>query len=381
MQPKVPLENFSKVVEAINDCALDPTRWQDTISVVAASLQSQRCALVVYDYPSGQSKLAFQIGYPEEYWRLYEGEYRRLNPVITHVQLMPVGAAATSCTLIDDHEFFESRFYQEWCKPQGLRDSICLKVLQTEKRIGLLVANRLESYSRYGDAEVRLMTLLSPHICRAITISDALNLQIIKSEGLGATLNALASGVYITDRHGRVVFMNSAAERQVQASNALRIENNRLTPVDRWARIALATAIDEAIADEVQTPESGFTFALPGHERAGLVATILPLARGERQSFCGVLGATVAIFVQDPIVVPPFPGEAFAKLYGLTGSELRVLLAVAPGLSVKGAAEILGISDKTAKTHLQHIYSKTNTSKSTELMHLFMSSTPPVKAE
>ena len=57
------------------------------------------------------------------------------------------------------------------------------------------VANRLESYSRYGDAEVQLMTLLSPHICRAITISDVLNLQIIRLEGLGATLNALASGV------------------------------------------------------------------------------------------------------------------------------------------------------------------------------------------
>ena len=78
MQPKIPLETFSKVVEAIYDCALDPTRWQDTISVVAELLQSQRCALVVYDYPSGHSKLAFQIGYAEEYWRLYESKYRRL---------------------------------------------------------------------------------------------------------------------------------------------------------------------------------------------------------------------------------------------------------------------------------------------------------------
>ena len=37
MQPK-PLETFSKAVEAIYDCALDPTRWQDTISVVAELL-------------------------------------------------------------------------------------------------------------------------------------------------------------------------------------------------------------------------------------------------------------------------------------------------------------------------------------------------------
>jgi DNA-binding NarL/FixJ family response regulator len=87
-----------------------------------------------------------------------------------------------------------------------------------------------------------------------------------------------------------------------------------------------------------------------------------------------------AIFVQDPIVVPPFLGEAFAKLYGLTGSELRVLLAMAPGLSVKEAAELLGMGDTTARTHLQHIYGKTGTSKQTELLYLFMSSTPPVKA-
>jgi DNA-binding NarL/FixJ family response regulator len=85
-----------------------------------------------------------------------------------------------------------------------------------------------------------------------------------------------------------------------------------------------------------------------------------------------------AIFVQDPIVVPPFPGEAFATLYALTGSELRVLLAMAPGLSVKEAAEVPGVGETTAKTHLQHVYAKTGTSKQTELMDLFMRSTPPV---
>jgi hypothetical protein len=53
---------------------------------------------------------------------------------------------------------------------------------------------------------------------------------------------------------------------------------------------------------------------------------------------------------------------------------------MAPGLSVKEAAEILGIGDTTAKTHLQNIYAKTGTSKQTELMHLFMSSAPPVQA-
>ena len=213
-----------------------------------------------------------------------------------------------------------------------------------------------------------------------MAISDALSLKTIRSEALEATLNALASGVYLTDRHGRVVFMNRAAEHQVRTSNALRIENNRLAPVDRAARVAMSNAIAEAITDEAETPTSGMTLALPGGEDKGLVATILPLGRGERRNVCGAFAAMAAIFVQDPVVVPPFPGEAFAKLYGLTGGELRVLLAMAPGLGVKEAAEMLGISEATARTHVQHIYDKTGTSKQTELMHLFMSASPPVRA-
>ena len=214
---------------------------------------------------------------------------------------------------------------------------------------------------------------------QAVAISDTLNLTTIRSEALEATLNAFTTGVYLTDRHGRIVYMNRAAERLVRTSNAIRVANSHLSPIDHKARLALDRAIDEATGDEADLPTSGFTIALPGGDNAGLIATVLPLARGERQS--GAFSGMVAIFVQDPIVMPPFvPGQAFAELYGLTTSELRVLLAMVPGLSVKEAAEVLGISENTAKTHLQHIHSKTGTSKQTELMRLFMSSTPPVNA-
>ena len=47
---------------------------------------------------------------------------------------------------------------------------------------------------------------------QAVAISDALNLTTIRSDALEATLNALTSGVYLTDRDGRIVYMNRAAE-------------------------------------------------------------------------------------------------------------------------------------------------------------------------
>jgi DNA-binding CsgD family transcriptional regulator/PAS domain-containing protein len=376
----VPLETFSKVVEVIYDCALEPKRWQVTISMIAELLESQRCTLGVHDHTNWCNDLMFQVGWDDEYyWRLHEEKYSRLSPFFSSLNLLSVGEVAVQAQLVKDEEFFKTTYYQEWVKPQGLRDMIAMKALQTGQRAGILVANRVEGRPRYGDAEVRLLRLLSPHVCRAVAISDTLNLKTVKSDALEATLHALACGVYLTDRHGRIVFMNHAAERQIKTSNAIRVENNRIAPVDRAARAALARAIDETIADEAAMPAGGFTLALPEGPNAGLVATILPLTRGERQNLSGAFAAVVAIFVQDPIVVPPLPGEAFAKLYSLTGSELRVLLAMAPGLSVKETAEMLGIGEVTARTHLQHIYEKTGTSKQTELMHLFMSSTPPVR--
>ena len=381
VKPQVQLETFSKVVEAVYDCALDPNRWQPTVCTIAELTESQRCTFGVHDEGEQRNELMVQVGWDDEYWwRLHEEKYSRMSPFWAPIQLMPVGVPKTRAMLVDDEEFLESRFYLEWVKPQGLNDAITLKVLQTRQRSGLFVVNRIASMSRYGDAETSLLTLLSPHICRAITISDALNLKTVRSEALEAALNALASGVYLVDLLGRIIFMNRIAERQVEKYDALRIENSHLAPTDRVARASLRAAIDQAIIDEAATPVSGFSIALHASEGAGLVASILPLTRGERQNICGAFAAKAAIFVQDPAVVPPFPGEAFAKLYSLTGSELRVLLAMAPGLSVKEAAEVLGISETTAKTHIQHIYAKTGVSKQTELMLLFMSSTPPVKA-
>ena len=376
----IPLETFSKVVEAVYDCALDPNLWHETVGLIAALCRCQHGALGVVDLDNVCNEMTFHVGLDDHTVRLYAEKYGAMNPHNVPLQLIPVGVVATTAELVDEREFLECRFYKEYWKPLGFRRSIGFNVLKTGRRFGAMAVTRTENQGSFENADVHLLTLLAPHVCRSVAISDALNLKTVKSEILEATLDTLASGVFMTDRRGRIVYMNRAAERQVKISNALGIVNSCLAAVDRTAQGTLAKAIAEATANETETPTGGITIALPAGENVGLVATVLPLNRGERQHLGGNFAATAAIFVQDPVVVPPLPGEAFAKLYGLTGSELRVLLAMAPGLSVKQAAEVLGIGDTTAKTHLQSIYAKTGTSKQTKLMHLFMSSAPPVQA-
>jgi integral membrane sensor domain MASE1/DNA-binding CsgD family transcriptional regulator/GAF domain-containing protein len=199
-----------------------------------------------------------------------------------------------------------------------------------------------------------------------------------KREALETTLNALALAVYLIDRAARVVYMNRAAEQQLQNGGGLRLEANQLVPVDCNARAEFMKAIDLVTESASSPPLNDTIIPIPEEEGPGLIATILSLNSIELEGASRTLTAAAAVFVQDSAVPTISMGEAFAQLYGLTKSELRVLLAMSPDLSLKQVAERLGISETTAKTHLQHVYAKTHTSRQSELIHLFLCFTPPL---
>ena len=55
---------------------------------------------------------------------------------------------------------------------------------------------------------------------------------------------------------------------------------------------------------------------------------------------------------------------------GLTQAELRVLLSIVEIGGVAEVAEVLGIARTTVKTHLRHVFEKTNTSRQADLVKL-----------
>ena len=73
-----------------------------------------------------------------------------------------------------------------------------------------------------------MLKVLSPLVCRALAISDVLDIRILKSEMVEKTRDGLVAGVFLTARDGRVVYMNAVAERQVKTGNSIRVVNNRI---------------------------------------------------------------------------------------------------------------------------------------------------------
>ena len=102
---------------------------------------------------------------------------------------------------------------------------------------------------------------------------------------------------------------------------------------------------------------------------------ILPLTSPVRQISAG--RAVLALFIQEIGTTQPLPGEVLVQLYGLTPAETRLLVLLAQNMTLREAADTLGVGEATVKTHLQHVFAKTATSRQAEVVRLVMSALPP----
>lgn len=367
---------LSDTIGAIYDCALDPQEWPDTCRKIADLCESSAGGICVHDLRHTQNDQLFVFGYQLEFLEKLGAHYAQ-SPMAAADVVANIGDVKTLS--MEHQELIESRFFQDVLAPFGLKDIIWFPALRTGSRMASMHASRRDAAPYYDQREMSLFSLVAPHVCRALAISDVLDIRALRSEILEKTLDGLAAGVFLTARDGRVVYMNATAERQIKLGNSIRIVNNRISPTDPDTRAALSMAIDKASRGDSDTNLSEYSLAIPDVGGAGFVATLLPVGRGRRRDVVASFSASVAVFTKDPAEASLMPGEAFARLYGMTGGELRVLLALAQGLGAKEAADMLGIGEPTVRTHLQRIFSKTGTTRQADLLRLLQNATPPIQ--
>jgi DNA-binding CsgD family transcriptional regulator/PAS domain-containing protein len=370
---------FSQIVGDIYDCVLEPSRWLGALARIASLTQSASSSVIINDAFDSKGGSIFEHGADQKYLRLYFERYATadLRPAVAQVR--GVGELATMEMLCRGEPALAADFFNDFVKPQGFGDLIAIQLLRSGRRIGWLSTARSGIQPRYRERERRVMYLLSPHLCQALALSDAIDLVTLTSYRLEQTVDALSAGVFLTDRGGRIVYMNKSAERQLMTGNALQVINQRLTATDPETNAILARALAAEACKDAACGQTSGALALPDNTGAGYLASVLPLDGGARRELMSPFRASAGVFVQDPTAAPRTAGEAFARLYGLTGAELKVLLALAPGLTAKEAALALGLREPTIKTHLQRIYVKTGMSRQSELVRLLLAHLPPLR--
>jgi DNA-binding CsgD family transcriptional regulator len=108
------------------------------------------------------------------------------------------------------------------------------------------------------------------------------------------------------------------------------------------------------------------------------IAHVLPLLSGARRKAGVAYSAVAAVFVHKAMLDLFHPLEALANYYKLTPTELRVLMAIVQVGGVLKAANVLGISQATVKTHLSRLFEKTSTNRQADLVRIVASFATPL---
>lgn len=287
---------------------------------------------------------------------------------------LPVDVSWTPLSQMPEPEFQQSEFYHEWIKPQNLRDFVSLNYLKRNSANEFLTIPTSAKRPPVTTKNRELVEHFSPHIRRALRINDLTDQSNLASALCRKVLDKISAAVFIVGCGRRIEFTNAAGEKLLSAGSQLSTSSGVLK-ISKSAsqHIALDSAIDLALNSHRSTGYAGSAVPLVGDGRDLVAAYVLPLPCN---NFLGL--GHCAVFITGRGEQQPMVMEMLRSMFNLTISEAKIAALIAKGQGPKLIAEILNISVNTVRSHLLHIFSKTDTRDQTALCALVNELMPPI---
>ena len=173
-------------------------------------------------------------------------------------------------------------------------------------------------------------------------------------------------GVVLLDAAGRVIHANAWAKTLLEGGDGLRLLQGRVeaTSGDDGAR--LQAALRGAMSGTPQVPLVSVRRAA---KRALLVCVI-----GEARRALDPRDAAALLYVIDPDHDLRSLLSPACRLYGLTGSEARLVSQLVSGADLNAAAQQMNVGVNTARSYLKQVFAKTGTNRQADLVRVMIGS-------
>ncbi len=192
---------LSDLIGSIYDCALDPSRWEQTLADIKDALDCHILNLSLIDLRHHRLLLLKTVGM-EPY------QVEQVPKYLPEVNAI-LGKALASWPSLDEPHV-DSRhlspayvetppLFQQLVKRGGTVDTMQLFLMHTRMHLSVVSVSRNERQGIITAREIELGRLLLPHLRRAVTISKVLDVRAIVGTRLAEALDALRCAVVLTN--------------------------------------------------------------------------------------------------------------------------------------------------------------------------------------
>ena len=354
--------SFDQAVQSLLDAAIDPTRWTDTMDTIAQYAGAVGAVLLQVKgrgpgTPHSRSMQDVYEVYFRDEWHLRDERnrglpYARSKGIFTDQDFASREELASS----DYYRGFLARFDINWSAGISFAnndDEWCLVIERGDKQ------------GFFSTREQNELVRLRPHLNRAALLSS--NLSFANATGMIDAYQSLGCPSFLLDRSGRVIRANVAAEKLIgdgfnlaQGVLGCTLADDNRDLAGLVARLCRSPGIAdaEALPPVVVRRPTKHPLIVEGIRVKGMASAVFSPAKA-------------ILLVSDterPSVDPSM--DLLRKTFGLTQTEALLVSHLAREVPLPLVAELLGISFETARSHLKHIFAKTETNRQSDLLRL-----------
>ena len=197
------VEQVSSLIADIYDAALDPTQWDDILCTARDFVGGAAAAVFSKDASSKSLNVYYQCGGVDpHYQQLYVDQYAKLDPSTTVHVMAEIEQPISTADIMALDEFTNTRFYQEWGRPQGLVDTVCAVLDRSATGAAMFGVFRQTRHGLADDDMRWRMRQIVPHIRRAMLIGRAIDLKTAEASAFADTLDGISAGMFLVDGNG-----------------------------------------------------------------------------------------------------------------------------------------------------------------------------------
>ncbi len=194
------------------------------------------------------------------------------------------------------------------------------------------------------------------------------------SESALEGFDKLQQGFLLVDAEARPLFANRIAQALLDAGDGLRLEAGAVSASDADSGRTLRGLVSScAVAADVATGGELMLRRKTGRLPLGVLVT--PVSQ---ETATAALPWTISrhpvaiVLVSDPETEMRARLDSLQQRFGLTPAEAAFALEIVKGDGRQAAADRLGITVGTARTHLSSIFDKTGSKRQAELVRLLL---------
>jgi len=376
-------ERALELIERIYQAVVEPDWWNAFLEDLSGALGGAAIQLSL--------RLPDVLPTPDAFFRVGLGEAYHATFLKHALEGLPWGSIdddifrgrfGLASEVVESEDIAETPFYREYMKPQGLAPKwpVC-NLIHTEEGHPLsgMVIYQREGGHEIDAADLALLDALSPHLVRAYAIHCQLARVRQERKALSEVIDRLPLGVIFVDAEKCAVLMNRSVEEILALDDGFRLERDRPVLDNARENRVLQTCLDKAVKAQVKYGSSAgavLSVTRPSGKRA-FPLMVGPLLAAHPDS--SIDDAKATLFIADPEGGHISTTEVLETLYQLTHAEAELVRLIAEGNSLEEVAAERGVTMNTVRSQLKQVFSKTDTSRQGELVHLVLTGVASIR--